>query len=196
VRSGVHGFSLRDVGSLADSGGLAHRLIHRAPGQSIPVPSVVHWKVDHYAAITSEEKSLYHIKDPTFGGDLFVSRKAIDEEASGYFLVPEGGATDPAWSKVSAEELDRVHAMGFTSGSADGAVSPDDKKIRGNCGSHGMCIPDVHAMEVSLKLNDTPVGYSPQKGPPVNITLTYNNRGSRDMVGRADAVTDAAVGCS
>jgi hypothetical protein len=114
ARSGAHGFSLQQVARLAASGGLPHRLIYRAPGQAIPVPSVINWKVHHYAAIVSEEGGRYHIKDPTFGGDLVVSRAAIDAEGSGYFLVPLGGPEDSTWRDATANEAQGVYGMGYT----------------------------------------------------------------------------------
>ena len=39
-----------------------------------------------------------------------------------------------------------------------------------------MPVPDAHAMEVSLNLKDTPVGYAPPVGPPAYIRLSYNQR--------------------
>ncbi len=51
ARSGDHGFTLAEVGDLATQAGLKHRLIYRAPGQAVPVPSVINWKLHHYAAI-------------------------------------------------------------------------------------------------------------------------------------------------
>ena len=39
----------------------------------------------------------------------------------------------------------------------------------------GMCAPNANLMLATLNLNDTPVGYAPQKGSPVYFTLTYNH---------------------
>lgn len=41
-----------------------------------------------------------------------------------------------------------------------------------------MCKPNVSLMQVSLNLNDTPIGYKPQLGPEVYIRLSYNHRDS------------------
>jgi hypothetical protein len=38
-----------------------------------------------------------------------------------------------------------------------------------------MCAPDARLMTASLALNDTPVGYAPEVGPPVYIRLAYNH---------------------
>ena len=42
------------------------------------------------------------------------------------------------------------------------------------CGT-GMCVPNANLMLATLNLNDTPVGYAPQKGPGVFVRLTYNH---------------------
>lgn len=55
----------------------------RRRGADLLLPSVVHWKANHYAALLEEQNGLLHIKDPTFGGDLWVSRQSLEEEASG-----------------------------------------------------------------------------------------------------------------
>lgn len=203
ARSGEHGFSLAQLGALADQAGLAHRLIHRQPGQPVPVPSIINWKLSHYAAIVRRtERGTYEVKDPTFGGDLDISERAIDEEASGFFLVPADANPRAArlpWRDATPSEADRVYGMGFPNAYLLGAVKTCDTltsiffgaaatglcnglaslipTMPGSCpASGGMCAPAAHAMEVSLNLKDTPVGYAPPVGPPAFIRLTYNQR--------------------
>src|SRR5260370_27823253 len=77
VRSGTNGVSLAEVARLAGKAKLPHRLIFRDAGQPIPVPSIVHWKVTHFAAIVEEAEGRLHIRDPTFGQDLWVTRAAL-----------------------------------------------------------------------------------------------------------------------
>jgi RHS repeat-associated protein len=207
ARSGEHGFTLAEVGDLATKAGLAHRLIFRAPGQPIPVPSVINWKVHHYAAITSGDGGRFHVQDPTFdtGTAFALTSQAIDEEGTGFFLVPDSVAQDSGWRTATPEEARAVYGMGSTATSAAGKVAPWDKKVGGcpgggqcpasspqqsfpppqsspadtgaasACGG-GMCVPSAHTMEVSLNLNDTPVGYAPQVGPAVFDRITYNQR--------------------
>jgi RHS repeat-associated protein len=204
ARSGEHGFSLAQLGELADRAGLAHRLVHREPGQPVPVPSVINWKVSHYAAIVGKiGTDRYKIMDPTFGEDLEISEAAIDEEGSGFFLVParagEGDHDDLrlAWREATPGEAQKTYGMGFPSSYVLGAVTGADFRSGvfgadedalwnpsqtvecttcGNISSGGMPVPDAHAMEVSLNLNDTPVGYAPPVGPPAYIRLSYNQR--------------------
>jgi hypothetical protein len=102
ARSPDNGYSLADLSALAAS--WPHRLVRRTPGSDIPVPSVVHWRVNHFAAIVDEREGVYRVVDPTFGTDLFVSRAALDEETSGHFLVPE------SHSGVGLVDLSRAEA--------------------------------------------------------------------------------------
>ncbi len=58
-------------------------------------------------------------------------------------------------------------------------VKPCDSKEGGDqCKScaGGMARYSVHSMLASLNIEDTPVGYSPPRGPAVNFTVTYNQR--------------------
>jgi len=105
---GPKGMPLSEVSKLATKAGLVHRLIHREPGEPIPVPSVVNWKVRHFSAIVSTRNGRYELADPTFGlAHLWVTRAAIDAETSGYFLVPDATPT-AQWRDVSIEEAESV----------------------------------------------------------------------------------------
>ncbi len=50
VRSGKHGVSLNQVKRLAQEVGLPYTLARREGDSPLPLPAVVHWKVNHYAA--------------------------------------------------------------------------------------------------------------------------------------------------
>ena len=192
-QSGPNGYTLTEVGALADKAELPHRLIFRAPGQAIPVPSVVNWNLHHYAAIVGQEGDRFHVQDPTFGTDLLVTAAAIDAESSGFFLVPSDATSDAAWRDATPEEADAAYGKGYTtsiysyatsvfdvlmsalSGPKPGTLpveNPGDKL----CKSTPMCAPNAQMMVVGLNLNDTPVGYQPQLGPPVFVRLTYSQR--------------------
>ncbi len=192
VRSGPNGFSLTEVGKLAQQAKLPYTLIKRDASEPVPVPSVVHWKVSHYAAIIGENAGRYHIKDPIFGEDLWVSRDAIDQEASGYYLVPTK-KLQPGWETINLAVADTLHGMGYTSDVTPGNTTPNDDKSKpcggigdivgnainniGNAISNlGMCGYNFSEMVVSLNLTDSPVGYRPAIGPSMFTTLTYNQR--------------------
>jgi RHS repeat-associated protein len=192
-RSGPNGVSLTEVAALAEKAKLDFHLVHREAGQPIPIPSVVHWKVSHYAAIIGEKDGRYHIKDPTFGHDLWVTRGALETETSGFFLAlgkPDSGP----WRLATADEAAHVHGMGYTSDNDPDDDTPDDptcdcdggssaagdsapaESDEGSADSEGMTRYVFSEMLNSLRLQDTPVGYVPPKGPPVPVTITYNQR--------------------
>ena len=220
ARSGEHGFSLAEVSALADKARFKHRLIHREPGQPVPVPSVINWKVSHYAAIVGKtDHGTYQVKDPTFGGDLELSEAAIDEEGSGFFLAPATRAASSgaepvrlAWRDATPAEAKRTYGMGFPGSYIQGAVTLCDAVTAMFTGAPatdlcnslvstgpsqctaGMCQPTAHAMEVSLNIRDTPVGYAPPIGPPAYITLAYNQREAVEPNGPASNAVSFNVG--
>jgi len=180
-RSGPRGYSLTQVSALAERLGVHHRLIYRAPGEPVPVPSIVNWSVNHYATIVSEQDGRYHVQDPTFAtGDLWVTKAAIDAESTGYFLVPDADAAPTSnWRTATAQEAEQVYGMGYTAQNQPGSTTPGDTcpaQSNSTTTPTRMCTVAVAPMVVSLSLNDTPVGYTTPKGPPVNIRLTYNQR--------------------
>jgi len=92
----------------------------RVRGQSVDggdfvIPSVVHWKVGHYAAMVRQEGDRYLLKDPTFGNTVWATRQALEAEASGYFLIPPGELPRD-WRTVDAKEGAAVWGKGETSG--------------------------------------------------------------------------------
>jgi hypothetical protein len=44
-RSGANGTSLAEIGQLAAKAGLPYHLVFRKPGEPVPMPAIVHWKV-------------------------------------------------------------------------------------------------------------------------------------------------------
>lgn len=140
------------------------------------IPSVVHWKVGHYAAMVRQEGDRYLLEDPTFGNTVWATRQALEAETSGYFLVPPGDLPR-GWRAVDAQEGAAVWGKGQTGGNDPKPSGPSDPKKPDPCGGgKGMAVPNVHMMLVSLNIIDTPVGHEPPIGPSVNCTVTYNQR--------------------
>jgi RHS repeat-associated protein len=176
VRSGKHGVSLAEVDRLAKEVGLPYIMARREGNAPLPLPVVIHWKISHYAAVVGEQDGRYHVIDPTFGNDLWIPKAVLDQESSGYFLIPRD-KLGQGWAKVASAEADKIRGMGYTGTNNPNRTTPCDNKNSNTCGSSkGMASYDVHSMVVSLNLQDTPVGYTPPKGPAVNVTLTYNQR--------------------
>ena len=63
-------------------------MVYRHPAAGLIVPSVVHWKVGHYAAVIERRHDRILIQDYTFPVSLWISEKALNEDPSdaGYLL--------------------------------------------------------------------------------------------------------------
>ena len=60
------GFSMASLWDLSQRAGLDLVPVQRISGTDLIVPSVVHWRQNHYAAIVAVQGNLYKVLDPTF----------------------------------------------------------------------------------------------------------------------------------
>jgi RHS repeat-associated protein len=196
AKSGPRGFTLAQVSALATQAGAAHTLIKRESGQPIPVPSVIHWKLNHYAAITEQRADGYVVQDPTFASGLVLSVDAIDAESSGYFLVPAGakptavpaaadGKDAGAWRTVetASDEAATVYGMGYPADHLATDLTPGSPQtchalgaLQQNQTNARMCASSAHTTLVSLTIRDPHIGYAASKGPAPEVQLTYMQR--------------------
>jgi RHS repeat-associated protein len=179
-RSTPKGMSLTDVNSLAKELGMDYTMVKREAGASTVaiVPAVIHWKVGHYAALTAQSDGRYRVEDPTFGDAISVSPRAIDSEASGYFLVPTTSAArlPSGWRVVESEEGKQIWGKGNTGANDPSRTGDQDQKVKKCPPYDGMAQYNVHAMVVSLNIKDRPLGYTPPRGLPIAFTVTYSQR--------------------
>jgi RHS repeat-associated protein len=175
--STTNGFSLTQVAALSQKAGLNYQMAFRNRGAPLLMPAVVHWKVGHYAALLQEKNGLYLLQDPTFRNDAWVTASALEEETTGYFLVPPGNLPK-GWRTVGEAEGMTVWGKGTTSFSDPNDVTPNDRRTCFGSGSRGMAVHSVFLLDVSLNIQDTPVGYAPPIGPAVQFVVNYNQRES------------------
>jgi len=197
-KSTTNGYSMAQLARLSRDLGMNYQMAFRSPGAAFILPAVVHWKVGHYAALLQKDGDRFLIQDLTFRGSLRMSTAALDEEASGYFLVPPGPLPGgwrlvpeqeaaQVWGKgnVSSQDGDRTGSGDATGGGAGGPPGcpgggggggsgggNGGSAGGGSCG--GMTTYTMHLMLASLTLYDMPVGYSPPLGPVVYFIPTYN----------------------
>jgi RHS repeat-associated protein len=177
------GTSLSSLVVLAKKVSMDYQMAYRKAGADVIVPSVVHWKAGHFAAVTKVEpiaskEPNYLIQDPTFGQDIWVTKGALDDEASGYFLIPNRPLL-AGWRHVNKREGDHVWGKGQTTAFDPEYQSSCDEKAKPSCAScNGMAEYNFHTALVALNIVDTPVGYTPPVGPAINFTVTYNQRDS------------------
>jgi RHS repeat-associated protein len=180
------GCSLPQVAELSKKIGLNYQMAFREKGEFV-VPSVVHWKVGHYAALVRKAGDLYELRDPTFCNTTWATKAALETETSGYFLVAAG--TLPAgWRTVDEKEGAGVWGKGNPNAYGSGNIAKNDMATIFTCPGAtakgpsvveaplAMAVAKVHLMEVNLNLSDQPVGYTPPVGPPVRFTVRYNQR--------------------
>jgi len=182
LRSTTDGTSLAQLTDLARDTKLAFQPAFRSAGAAVIVPSVVHWKVGHYAAIVQRSGNKYHAKDATFGNATWLTEGTLNRESSGYFMVP-AGPLPPGWRSVPTSEAQQVWGKGTTSDSDPDATTPVDHKVGGGCGGMGMPYYTFHTMLASLSITDTPVGMkSPVGLGDLNFSVTYNQREGESTV--------------
>ena len=170
------GTSLPQLVTLSKKIGLNYQMAYRTESGEFIVPSVVHWKVGHFAALIRREGDRYLLQDPTFRNDVWATRAALVAETSGYFLIPPGPIPS-GWRGVDANEGNTVWGKGVTTGNDPGPITPGDPKTGpGPC--QGMAVANVHLMDVNLSIVDQPLGYVPPVGSPVRLTVRNNSRDS------------------
>ncbi len=180
IKAEDNGSTLLQLNKIADQVKLPAKAVLRTSEQPIPVPSVVHWRVGHYAAILGEEHGKYRVKDPVLGQELWMTRAALESESSGYYLALQDEHKILPWRTLTAIEAAQVVGGGYTGNQDPRATSDCDKKDGKNggscCSQGGMPQYSVHSMLVSLNIKDRPIVYTPAIGPSVPLTVTYSQR--------------------
>jgi RHS repeat-associated protein len=172
------GMSLPQLADLSRKVGLNYQMAFREAGGEFTLPSVVHWKVGHYAAMVRREKDRYLLEDPTFGNTVWATRQALESETSGYFLVPSN-ALPAGWRAVDRAEGDSIWGKGNTALNDNKCTTPHDPHTATQPCSFNqpaMAVPCILLMLVSLNIVDAPVGYNPAVGPSASFTVRYNHR--------------------
>jgi len=172
--SGENGIRMEEVLALADAAGMGLVAVRRPAGAPLPLPAVVHWKVDHYAAVVGKRDGLYHVIDPTFGRDLWITQDALDSESSGLFMILKEAAA--GWVTASAQELRATMGRGYVTSFDQNDTRSDSMLEEPQSCPRGMCVPNIVSMVNSLRLSDVPVGYASAVGPDVFTRITYNQR--------------------
>jgi hypothetical protein len=186
-RSGRYGVTLVEARDLAVRVGLKMQMAWRPAGAAVVVPSIVHSRLDHYAAIVArdEARGRYLMDDPLVQGQTWLSEGALSEDASGYALVPEGPLPE-GWRSVRESEAAVVVGR-CVPPEMDGGGCPTCENGGGPGGggpggpggpSLGRRMATYQLLRpwAALRIVDAPVGYSPARGPAVEFEVAYNHR--------------------
>lgn len=184
------GTTLVELRDLARSSDLPMRMIKWRPGSKVPFPAIVHLRSDHYSTVLEERDGRYLLSDPILGDGMWISRAALESEGTGYALIPESADVNAGW--VNATEAEGALVIGHCAhGSPASNVPPCDvEKVKsvlccsgggagGGCGAgtcKGMAGYSFHPVQAALQIFDTPVSYTPPRGPAVPFTVTYMHR--------------------
>lgn len=196
AQSTSQGTSLPQVAQLSHMLGMDYQMAKRQPGSAVIVPAVINWKAGHYAALVRQlGNGKYWVEDPTFGKGMQVSQAALDEEGSGYFLVPAQQTLPSGWKSLTEQEGQTVWGKGTVTGRDDPGCGDNESGGNGpSCagcgegpgiGAPNIAMPgyNVYTTAVSLHITDTPVGYNPPVGPSVYNTVAYNQYEANQLAG-------------
>ena len=177
AESPIEGFSLAEVFELSEELEMELQMAKREVGAEVIAPAVVHWRSNHYAALLGEDRpGRYFVRDATFGRSFIMTEAALDNEGSGYFLVPKGELPD-GWRPVEEPEAATVFGKGAPWGSSreDSCEELGDNQCPDGR-SPGMPSYSFSAYRASLIVRDTPIFYAAASDTTVDFTLAYNHR--------------------
>ena len=198
IDSPSNGFQMKQLLALARDNGVAVDAVRRPSGGEIIVPSVIHWKLNHYAAIVDQKGDLYKVIDPTFRGYVWMDADTINAEASGAFLTPKT-KTPAQWARLSEAECANIIGKGYPNEIEDeedappcdcppcdddddddppaANEGPGDGSSTNNCSEAGMPVWRVSEPYITLWIDDTPLLYRQSNGKWMKLKLHYKHRG-------------------
>lgn len=130
------GFSVAELVAFAAEGKVEVEAVRRNSGTDLPVPSVVHWQQNHYAAIVRVTNGLYQVIDPTFGRSRWLRAEAINAEASGTFIVPKQELA-ANWTVLTQEEAAAIRGKGENGAPAPPPAPPCPEEGQDACECSG-----------------------------------------------------------
>jgi RHS repeat-associated protein len=188
-RSSAKGTSLAQLRDLSAHAGLPLRVVEPMRIGEIPVPSIVHLKVGHYATITAREGDAYRVEDRGRSVSYWIHRDTLFGESSGYFLVRAEEVLGTNWRVVDADTAATIRGWSVDcppgspppsppdcDPSDDMAEDEDDDPCGGAGGGFGMPVYSFQAVTASLLLRDMPLRYRVPRGPSVPLRVSYHHR--------------------
>ena len=168
------GATMQELVALVRAIGLDLKPAFRNSDVPVPIPSVAHLKGGHFTAIVGENATHYKLDDYAMGGEMWISKEALWDDSSGYFLIP--GEIGEGWREAKTSELakQRGKCMGST-GQANPPCEPGGGCTPTPTPTPGMATYNFAKMRATLQLQDIPVGYDPPRGPSVRLHLRYDH---------------------
>ncbi len=108
VTAPPQGVSMAELTILSDRFQLGLVPVERAFGGPLPVPSVAHWKSNHFVAILDKQGESYHMFDPASNSSRWLTGTTLNRHMSGQFLAP--AVRLPAdWRQLTFAEAQSVY---------------------------------------------------------------------------------------
>jgi RHS repeat-associated protein len=174
------GFSMTELVALSKHCRLGLTPVEWIKSEPLPVPCVVHWRLNHYGAILARKGTQYLVNDGLTDHPHWVSAQTIAQESSGFFLVPFEQA--PAhWKSLIAAETDQILGTCHSPIMMDAEEEPPSSLCSGQEDplNPGMPMWMVSEPMLNLWLEDTPMQYQPGLGPLVSVQLRHKQRDHR-----------------
>ncbi len=178
-----NGLTLARLIQLSQQSGMGLVAVRRTDSAPVPVPSVVHWSLNHFGAVLEYRADLgyYRVADPTFVSDQWISAADLEAESSGYFLVPEN-QRPAGWQSVLEAETRLVFGRGYPYNINDARdkgckISPTNpRQVCVPCS--GMPAWWVTEPYINVWFADEPVSYTTSRGEQMAFRLTIKQRDS------------------
>lgn len=171
----AQGTSLAQVAELANGPlGMKMQPVRRTSTKAaLPLPAVVHWKLEHYGAVLEFKDGRYLLVDPTFGTSQWILAEALAEEASGYFLIA-AGKLPAGFESVATAQAGKIWGRGNCADGDGAGTGKNDPKMPSCPRDPGMADWSVHSALASLNIEDTPLSYRTPFGPRVAFRVNYS----------------------
>lgn len=179
-QSTPQGTSLLEVKRLAGVVGMRMQVVKGVVGEQMPLPAVVHWRLNHYSALLKIEKGRCLVQDGTMdaihGREMWIPLTALQEESSGYFVVPEGqlpAMYAPVGDEEAAQHFGRGEPGLSFHPQANSCWDPRSGGKKNDCGMPGY---SFLSMSLSVRVEDVPLLYNNPKSGTIAFQLVYNER--------------------
>ena len=148
--------------------------VYRSAGSAIPVPSIAHLQfangVGHYSAVVEIAPGRVRLQDPFLAVTDWIELKALNQTASGFFLVPHAENLPDAFQPAADAQMEHVFGR---------AACPSYSKLEGEpcprpeC--EGMMVGTITDFIPHVAVFDQPLTYRPLWGPAIDFTLEYHD---------------------
>jgi RHS repeat-associated protein len=168
-----HGLSFADLQALAQKYGLQMVPVELPAGADPVVPSIVHFKLGHFAAILKQDGSRYWVDDPVFRTPRWFNAEVIKEESSGRYLIPAASLSS-TFRILTPDEQSQTIGRGYPTSinDADDTFQPFSAQL-------GLTSWKISEPYLNLWLQAPIIRYPLPGGQFGAFDLTFKQRNSR-----------------